>query len=81
MLIGKKNISIDVAASDEFYDFMVFLIAYGTTLRAEADPVSTALKGYHHFKEGAIRRAVIETAEALKATTIEEFTALPFPSV
>ena len=81
MLIGKKNISIDVAASDEFYDFMIFLIAYGSTLSGDKDPVTTALKGYRHYKEGAIRKAVLETAEALKATTVEEFSELRFTSV
>lgn len=81
MLIGKKNISIDVAASDEFYDFMIFLIAYGATLSGEKDPITTALKGYRHYKEGAIRKAVLETAEALRTTTVEEFSGLPFTSV
>ena len=40
ILIGKKNLSIYVGASDEMYDFIIYCISYGIFIRIKRDMVS-----------------------------------------
>lgn len=81
-LIGKRNISIDAAASDEFYDFIIYCLSYGKQLTCDdGNIVNAAKKAYPHFKETALRNAVIQTAKQIKNSMAQVFSNLDYVAV
>ena len=52
VLIGEKNLSVEVVASKEMYDFIIYCISYGIFIGKQNDkPIETQAKeAYHHFK-------------------------------
>ena len=82
ILIARRNISLDTAASDDFYDFILFCIAFGKQLDVDDGNIIKAAKNaYPHYKEGALRKAIIESAASLKNSLCTEFSQLDFVSV
>ena len=81
ILLGKRNISLDTGASDEFYDFIIYCISYGASIHVEKDCVEAAKSAYHHFKQDALRVSMIQAAKQLDMLMIEEFKNFDFCSV
>ena len=76
-LCGKKNISIDVGASKEFYDFIVYCIAYGMQTQASTtNYLEEAKKAYHHFKQTSLSQTLITIAKEINIEMIQKFKTL-----
>ena len=81
-LIGKKNISIDAAASDEFYDFIIYCIAFGISIGNEEDDcMSRAKQLYHHFHYNALHDSLLAVARDIKNTMIRALQKLTYVSI
>ena len=67
ILGGKKDLSIEVIASQEMYDFIQYCISYGIYISDHEKPIEEQAKNaYHHFKSTALSQALVESARILK---------------
>ena len=82
-LIGKKNISIDTAASDEFYDFITYCIAFGLSIQTseQSDLLSVAKKAFQQCKNHSLHKTLIQVSKEMKTQMIEEFAKFVYCSV
>ena len=81
-LIGKKNISIDTAASDEFYEFITYCIAFGMSIQTSSENfIEEAKKAYRHYKDHALHDCMIRVANDMRKQIMKEFSKYPFVSV
>ena len=74
-LIGKRNISIDTASSDEFYQLITYCIAYGITIqnRNKDNILSVAQKAFKQCKEYSLHKTLLKVAQDMKTQMINEF--------
>lgn len=73
-LLGKKNISIDIGASQEFYDFIIYCIAYGMQTQASTENyIEEAKKAYHHFKATSLSQTLISISKEINVEMISKF--------
>ncbi|KAK8880887.1 hypothetical protein M9Y10_003586 [Tritrichomonas musculus] len=78
---GKKNLSLDVLASDEFYEMACMFIAFGLTLSCSHDPINIARKAFNQIGRDKLRYIMMNTAYRKHRATLNKFTALPYASV
>ena len=83
-LIGRKNISVDAAASEEFYNFICYCIAYGMSLKSgpgENNFLVESQKAYHHFKSSTLSETLLQIGKDVDVAMIDEFKKLTYVSV
>ena len=82
ILIGKKNLSIDVGASDEMYDFIINCISYGIFISNTDKPIMDQAKdAYHHFKHTVLSQTLVESARIIKKQMMAAFSKAIFVSI
>ena len=81
-LLGKKNISIDVGASDEFYNFIIYCIAYGIQIHPRSENyLEEAKKAYHHYKQTSLSQTLISISKEINIDMIKKFKSLVYCSI
>ena len=81
--IGRKNISMTVGASDEFYELLVYAFACGAKHGNMAKPLESAYKFIPHLKRDKLTDLFIKTANTIHENTMRLFSAdqMPYVSV
>ena len=80
--MGKRNISLDTAASDEMYDFILYCISYGLSLTQTGvtNIIKQAVKSYLHFKQKPLLQSMTQTHQ-LTIETSREFSVYGYISL
>ena len=82
LLIAQKNISIDIGASKEMYDFIIYCISYGIFIHKEgANPIELAQTSYHHFKSTTLSKELIAVSNDIHKKMLAEFKKADYVSV
>jgi hypothetical protein len=81
IFIGQKNLSLDLAASDEFYDLLINFIAYGLQLGGETNAIKKAQEHYRHIKQDTLKNKLIESAHEIHRLSMGNFSQLAYTSI
>lgn len=70
---GKKNLSLEVLSSQQFYDLACKFIQFGTQFPKIADPVNEIPKRFKRLKRDKLRCVLIDTANMERRKALKRF--------
>ena len=78
---GKKNLSLEVLSSQDFYDLSCKLIAFGLASKKDQYPIENAHMLYHPLKRDKLRLYLIDEAIKKHKEMIKKFADLPYSCI